>query len=79
MKPMQMESRQLWANPRFGQKNQRLYQVTLGTGASGNLGQLGHHDNLNILAALDSMGELSAATARPGETFYTSPAHRSKR
>ena len=61
---------QLWANPRFGQKNQRLYQVTLGTGASGNLGQLGHHDNLNILAALDSMGELSAATARPGEVLY---------
>ena len=62
--------RQLWANPRFGQKNQRLYQVTLGTGASGNLGQLGHHNNLNILAALDSMGELSAATARPGEVLY---------
>lgn len=61
---------ELWANPRFGQKEQRLYEVTLGAEASGNLGELNARDDMDVISARNAMQSLSETPARAGELLY---------
>ena len=61
---------ELWGNPRFGQKEQRLYEVTLGAEATGNLGELNARDDMDVISARNATQALSETPAQAGELLY---------
>ena len=61
---------ELWGNPRFGQKEQRLYEVTLGAEATGNLGVLNARDDMDVISARNATQALSETPAQAGELLY---------
>ncbi|MEL0282439.1 MAG: SLC13 family permease [Actinomycetota bacterium] len=61
---------ELWGNPRFGQKEQRLYEVTLGAEATGNLGELNARDDMDVISARNATQVLSETPAQAGELLY---------
>ncbi len=62
--------RELWANPRFGHKERRLYEVTLGADSAGTLAELNAHDDVDVLAALGTQDSLDESPARPGHLLF---------
>jgi len=61
---------ELWSNPRFGQKEQRLYEVTLGAEATGNLGEMNARDDMDVISARNTTEALSETPAQAGELLY---------
>ncbi|HQR78914.1 MAG TPA: SLC13 family permease [Actinomycetota bacterium] len=65
----------LWASPRFGLSEQRLYAASVAPGEIGDLGDLEDHGDVDVIAAR-TRGELRETNAKAGDTIYltcTSP------
>lgn len=59
----------LWASPRFGLSEQRLYEASIAPGEPGTLGDLESHGDVDVIAARTEL-PLHEAPARAGETIY---------
>lgn len=66
--------RALWASPLFGLSPQRLFAVSVKSGETGTLNDLGADDDIDVIAAQTSVS-LHRTPLVPGATCYVSAAH----
>ena len=59
----------LWKSPRFGQGPQRLYEVSVGSGETGRLGDIEQDENIRVIAAQTTV-PLRETALVPGATCF---------